>query len=97
MIYRVTIRTTGSMQPGSGGTFWARQTIYCGPELQEARIAYLREVNADYGGSYGNRARETLIEQFASDADEIDDTTEVECTHNWLGGYCDLCGAVQSR
>lgn len=74
-IYRVRVRTTNSVQPGSGGTFWNSQVAYCGPSLRDARVAYLREEAGDYGGGYGNRARETLIEQFDAEPDEIDDMT----------------------
>lgn len=74
-IYRVVVRTTGSMQPGSGGTFWNRQVAYCGPSLRDARVAYLREEASDYGGGYGNRARETLIEKFDAEPGAIDDAT----------------------
>lgn len=70
-IYRVVVRTTGSLQPSGGGTYWSRQVVYCGPSLRDARVAYLREEAADYGGSHGNRARETLIQQFAAEPDDI--------------------------
>jgi hypothetical protein len=73
-IYRVVVRTTNSVQPGNGGTFWNRQVAYCGPSLRDARVAYLREEASDFGGGYGNRARETLIEKFDAEPDEIDDT-----------------------
>lgn len=73
-IYRVIIRTTNSVQPGSGGTFWQRQVVYCGPSLRDARVAYLREKATDHGGSYGNPARETKIEQFDAEPDDIADT-----------------------
>lgn len=78
MIYRVIVKTTGSLQPGYGSTFWNKDVVYCGTELEEARVAYLREEAMDYGGGYGNRCRETVIEQFESDPDEIDDTTAAE-------------------
>lgn len=72
VIYRVTIRTTGSVQPGRGATFWQSEVIHCGTDLEEARVAYLRSRPEDYGGSYGNKARETVIEQFESEPEEID-------------------------
>lgn len=75
-IYRVTIKTTGSLQPS--GTFWQRETAYCGPSLRDARVAYLREETSDHGGaSYGNSARETVIERFDATPDEIDSTDSV--------------------
>lgn len=74
MIYRVTVRVTGSLQPGRGSTFWDRTTVYCGTSLEEARVQYLASINDDYGGSFGNRCRETLIEQFQSEPEEIDST-----------------------
>lgn len=78
MIYRVTKKTTGSVQPGSGCTFWNRETIYCGTDLEEARVAFLGAKNGEYGGGYGNRACEVEIEQFASEPDDIDDTSAAE-------------------
>lgn len=75
MIYRVTVKTTGSKQPS--GTFWNREVVYCGTSLEEARIEYLRHEGHDYGG-YGNRARETEIEAFESEPDEIDDRDAAE-------------------
>lgn len=73
-IYRVTVKRTISKQPG-GDTYWTRDVIYCGPSLLDARVAYLREVAMDVSGSYGNPARDTVIEGFAADPDDIDDTT----------------------
>lgn len=72
MIYRVTIRTTGSLQPGSGGTSWQREVIYCGTDLTDARVAYLGSTPADYGSSYGNKCRTTEIEQFEAEPGAID-------------------------
>lgn len=74
MIYRVTVKTTSSVQPGKSGTFWNRETTYCGTSLEDARVEYLRSLNEDYGGSFGNRCRETIIEAFDSEPDEIDST-----------------------
>jgi hypothetical protein len=72
-IYRVIVRTTGSRQPS--GTFWERSAKYCGPSLRDARVVYLREEADDYGGGYGNRCRETYIERFAAEPDDIEDMT----------------------
>lgn len=77
MIYRVTVKTTGSVQPGSGGTFWNREVVYCGNVLEDARIAYLKSNASDYGGSYGNSARNTIIEGFESNPDDIEDDTPI--------------------
>lgn len=75
-IYRVVVRTTSSLQPGRD-TCWQQSVAYCGPSLRDARIAYLREMANDYCGSYGNRARDTLIEQYDAEPAEIDDTSHV--------------------
>jgi hypothetical protein len=75
-IYRVTIKTTNSKQPS--GTFWNREVAYCGPSLRDARVAYLREEASDHGGGYGNRYRETIIEAFDAEPEEIDDREPVE-------------------
>ena len=72
MIYRVTIRTTGSNQPGNGDTFWNREVIYCGTDLEAARIEFLRNRPQDHWAGYGNRARSTVIEQFENEPEEID-------------------------
>ena len=70
MIYRVTVKTTGSVMPS--GTFWQREVVYCGTDLEEARVEYLKSRPSDYWCGYGNRARETVIEQFDSTPEEID-------------------------
>lgn len=75
-IYRVIVRTTGSVQPS--GTFWKREPVYCGPSLRDARVAYLREEVNDRGGSYGNPARETIIERFEADSEDIEDVKAEE-------------------
>jgi len=74
-IYRVVVSKTGSLQP-TGESHWQKEVVYCGPSLRDARIAYLREVEGDFGGSYGNPSRDTKIEEFeAEPTDEIDDET----------------------
>lgn len=73
MIYRVSVRSTGSVQPVA--TFWNREVLYCGTSLEEARIAYLESELQDYWHGYGNSARETKIRKFESEPEEIDDTT----------------------
>lgn len=72
MIYRVTKKTTNSVQPGSGGTCWQLEVLYCGTSLEDARIAYLSNRPADYWYGYGNAAQDTIIEQFESEPEEID-------------------------
>lgn len=74
-IYRVIVRHTHSLQPGSGATCWSTTVKYCGPSLRDGRIAYLREHAEDYSGSFGNRCRRTSIERFSAEPDVIDDTT----------------------
>lgn len=91
MIYRVTIRNTGSLQPGRGNTYWQTESVYCGASLEEARVAYLREVVSDHGAGYGNPVRETRIEQFESEPDEIDDDAAEPDTHG-CGCHCPECG-----
>ena len=81
MIYRVTVKTTGSVQPDRS-TFWQRDVIYCGTDLEAARVAFLRSKPEDVWRGYGNRCRTTEIEEFESEPDEIDseesETLEVE-------------------
>ena len=69
-IYRVLVKTTGSLQPNC--TFWNKEVLYCGTDLEDARVAYLASVAKDNGGSYGNRATETEIEEFESEPEKID-------------------------
>lgn len=78
MIYRVTRKTTNSVQPSS--TFWNKEVLYCGTDLEEARIEYLRSRPSDHWAGYGNRAAETVIEEFESSPEEIDseESEEVE-------------------
>jgi len=47
--------------------------------LEDARVEYLRARASDYG-SYGNRAKETVIEQLESEPEDIDseESEEVE-------------------
>lgn len=75
MIYRVTVRKTGSVQPSS--TFWNREVVHCGTDLEAARVEFLRHKGTDYGGSYGNSARETDLEAFESTPDIPDDDSAV--------------------
>lgn len=78
-IYRVITKTTGSLQPGGGGaTFWNREVIYCGTDRDEARVVYHTSTVEDFGGSYGNRCRETICEEIA-DA-ETEDFADDEVT-----------------
>lgn len=77
-IYRVRVRTTGSLQPGRSGTFWNQEVIYCGSDLTDARIAFLKSEPEDFHGGYGSRCRETIIESLKSEPEEIDDTETAE-------------------
>lgn len=77
MIFRVHLKTTESLQPGPDNN-WHKSVLYCGTNLEKARIAYLASEICDVGGNYGDPARYTLIEYFASEPDEFDTTTEEE-------------------
>jgi hypothetical protein len=59
-IYRVTVKTTGSVQPK--GTFWNREVIYCGTDRDAARVAYHGSTPRDNFHGFGNPARETDCE-----------------------------------
>lgn len=78
-IYRVRVRTTNSLQPGRSGTHWTQDVLYCGPSVRDARVAYLRSEPNDFGGSYGNSTRETIIERLAAEPDALDDATTEPC------------------
>jgi len=77
MIFRVSVKDTNSLQAGRDNN-WHRSVLYCGTNLEEARIAYLASEICDVGGKYGSPARYTLIERFASEPDEFDTTAEEE-------------------
>lgn len=71
-LYRITVKTTGSLQPGRGQTFWSKEVVYCGYDRDEAVMAYRANETADHGGtgSYGNRCRETVAEELDADAED---------------------------
>lgn len=77
MIYRVSLKTTESLQLGRDNN-WHRSVLYCGTNLEEARIAYLASEICDIGGNYGGPARYTLMECFASEPEEFDSTEAEE-------------------
>lgn len=78
MIYRVMVKKTNSEHPSY--TFWNMTVLYCGTSLEDARIEFLKSKANDQRYGYGNRASETVIEQFESEPDEIgsDEAAEVE-------------------
>jgi hypothetical protein len=61
-LYRVSVKTTRSLQPGSGGTHWQWEVLYCGYDVDEARRVYHASRPLDHGGSYGNACRETVAQ-----------------------------------
>jgi hypothetical protein len=78
-LYRVSVRSTHSLQPGSDDcTSWSQDILYCGYDRDEARRIYHESTPADYGGSYGCRARETTCEviEDAETEDFADDVAE---------------------
>lgn len=72
MIYRVLFRSTGVNQ-----TFSPKTTVtYCGTDLQQARIHYLRSKALDHKNEAASR--ETVIEAFESSTDDIADATMLD-------------------
>ena len=69
MIYRVTTRRTGSVQPGEDRTLWDGECRYCGEDQTAARVAFHKNTSADFGGSPGSQCRETIME--GSDDDDM--------------------------
>lgn len=59
-LYRITARTTSSLQPGS--SFWNTEVLYCGYDRDEARRVFHESEPADNNRSFGNPARETHSE-----------------------------------
>lgn len=79
MIYRVTIKRTSSLQPGrDDNSYWQSEVIYCGNDLEEARIEYLKAPNYEHFCGYGNRCCRVELEQFESMPEDIEDLTSVE-------------------
>jgi hypothetical protein len=76
-LYRVTVKTTHSRQPGA---FWECKVLYCGLDRDEARIAYHESAVLDDPGSPGNWARKTQMEVLsdAGTSDFADDELQ-EC------------------
>ena len=76
-LYRITARTTGSLQPG--GSFWQTEVLYCGYDRDEARRVFHESEPSDDNRSFGNPARETHAEIIKDgetddfDDDEVDD------------------------
>ena len=68
-LYRVAAKSTGSVQPGSGGTDWSHTVLYCGYDRAEALRTYREGEMGDYGGSHGNPARFTYVELQDADAE----------------------------
>lgn len=58
-LYRIVARTTNSVQPGSGGTHWQTEVLYCGYDRAEALRVYHESTPRDYWHGHGGRARET--------------------------------------
>ena len=72
-IYRVTRRWT-EFNCESCETVWVRYSPYCGTDRVEARTAYLRARVEDSCTGFGDKVRETLIEEFDADAELTDET-----------------------
>lgn len=75
-LYRVTRKHTGSRQPG--GTYWTREVVYCGYDREEALRVYHAVEPTDYGGGYGNAAKETIFESLDTSEIEDDETGKME-------------------
>lgn len=76
MIYRVTIKRTNSLQPGrDDNSYWLSEVVYCGNDLEKARIEYLKAPNYEHFYGFGNSACRVIIEQFESDPEDIEDLT----------------------
>jgi hypothetical protein len=69
-LYRVTCRSTQSLQPRGGDTYWQAELVYCGDDATAARIAYHSSRVADRCGSYGNPCRETTWEVLDEPGDD---------------------------
>jgi hypothetical protein len=59
-IYRVMSKQTSSLQPDC--TFWHRSVLYCGPDRDQARIAYHEARPTDSFRGYGQPSRGTYVE-----------------------------------
>jgi hypothetical protein len=71
-LYRTIQRYTSAHQMSS--TRWHVEVMYCGPDREQALIAYYRHVVGDKYTGYGNPATETYIEQIeVGDVDLVED------------------------
>lgn len=61
-LYRIMVKTTGSLQPGPRETFWQKNVLYCGYDRAEALRVYHENRPTDYWCGYGNRCQETVAQ-----------------------------------
>src|SRR5437660_916662 len=98
MIYRVTVKTTGSVQPGSGATFWNREVTYCGTALEcdYDRLAELRDERDDWEPPTAEEIEERIANggiklpsSWADlDPDAAEELKELEAAANPCGNPC---------
>jgi hypothetical protein len=62
MLYRVIVSETDCKQPKHSDTHWRRQVLYCGTNVDEARIAFHASEPQDFSRGAGTAARETDFE-----------------------------------
>ncbi len=61
-LYRILRKTAGSLQPGSGQTFWNVTVLYCGYDRLEALRVYHESSPADVERGYGHRCVRTVAQ-----------------------------------
>ena len=77
MLYRVIVRQTCSLQPGSGTTYWNDKCFYCGYDRAEARRVYWELATGDFFNGFGNEARRTKLQEI-EECESIEDEVPVE-------------------
>lgn len=77
MLYRVIVRQTSSLQPGSGSTFWNDTCFYCGYDRAEARRVYWEQATGDSFTGFGSAARRTKLQEI-EECESIEDEVPVE-------------------
>ncbi len=61
-LYRIIRRTTGSLQPGSGATFWTTTVLYCGYDRAAALRVYHEAAPTAYYHGHGSKCCQVVAQ-----------------------------------
>ena len=65
------------------------------PENLQRYEDEMRERRRQQDAAAEREAIEWEREQLRRENAELHAKLQAQCSHNWLGGYCDLCGAIK--